>query len=87
MKSFQIRSLLLQENMNIHRLGVDSFEMDAEDHTFSIDRCLSLFTVKLVGNGCSNIRLLRPDGMKDKTTCENLCPNVSFLALSHSYKM
>ncbi|XP_078335822.1 uncharacterized protein LOC111136199 isoform X3 [Crassostrea virginica] len=59
---------VIQENMNIHRLGVDSFEMDAEDHTFSIDRCLSLFTVKLVGNGCSNIRLLRPDGLNQTFT-------------------
>lgn len=48
--------------MNIHTLGVTSFEMDADVRSFPVDRCLSLFTVSLEGNGCSNVALLQPDG-------------------------
>lgn len=49
--------------MNIHTLGVDSFDMiSLTTHVFHIDPCISLFTVRLEGSTCSNIQLLRPDG-------------------------
>lgn len=49
--------------MNIHTLGVDSFEMvSLTTRVFHIDPCISLFTVRLEGSTCSNIQLLRPDG-------------------------
>ncbi|XP_048766546.2 von Willebrand factor A domain-containing protein 7-like [Ostrea edulis] len=59
---------IIQENMNIHTLGVASFEMDADVRSFPVDRCLSLFTVSLEGNGCSNVALLRPDGSNQPFT-------------------
>lgn len=60
---------VLQENMNIHTLGVDSFDMiSLTTHVFHIDPCISLFTVRLEGSTCSNIHLLRPDGSNQSFT-------------------
>lgn len=60
---------VLQENMNIQTLGVDSFEMlSLTTHVFHIDPCISLFTVRLEGSTCSNIQLLRPDGSNQSFT-------------------
>ncbi|XP_062590451.1 von Willebrand factor A domain-containing protein 7-like [Saccostrea cucullata] len=53
---------IIQQNMHIQTLGVNSFDMVGDAQSFPVDPCLSLFTVKLEGYGCSNVALVRPDG-------------------------
>lgn len=81
----QLWGFSLQNNMGVAELEVDSFTISSRtEHTWSVDRDLSLLTVRLNGvSSPSMFTLDRPDGNRVYTPLRMLCYN--FLSIFHIF--